>query len=525
MNKNSKHFYESSDDEIVYGTQTQPREPLGFGGGLLSMTQESQCSHPVATTVSTNRCRRHYFKKRQQQKHEHQQQHDSSADENDNSNTNSNNDDSEEEKPQLLKSTDDFDALAEFLNREPEPPAKRQNVAEPVGPLREPLEERDYTLMSNSTQIDFPMHHDDDEDENNFATSTRNASAVEPALTGSEYTTKISRTPYNQSGSTLLDIAAMRQVKTKKKSPSSTAIDFQASLVSQLEKSRKRSRKEDVWSARLGGASTKNMRTAAVIEPPRKITEKTSTVATRPNHWDDHSSRTMRSAYSISQTTRTTSNRMHDMTARSRKLSEATKCSSLSAINPAPNSTRKDPTIANTNTTTVTPPIFTFAPAFLVNSKPSNDAVEEPTQSLAEPPPCSSPKVRNKTRVRVGPLLQTLRKVRSAVDSDMVRFQSGMYPPGKKDCQDPRQRASSRLYVTIVGTPVPWGIHEEKLTVLASLGEDCTQSSSRLAHVTFTYATARTQRLTPGSKLVIYNPVVVPGTPSLVLATQLCEAC
>lgn len=519
LNKNVNHFYESSDDEIVYGTQTQSHRPVGFGEGL-SMTQDSQCNHPVATTVVTIRPRRQRIKQRQQQ------QHHSSADDNDDKD-NSNSDESEEEKPQPLKATDDFDSLAAFLDREPEPPAQRQLIAEPVVALTEPFEERDYTLMSNSTQIDFPMHNDDDDcDDDDYAAPTRNASAVEPALTGTEYTTQSSRAPFTyQSRTTLLDIAAMRRVKTKKKSPTSTAIDFQASLLSQLEKSRKRSRKEDVWSARLGGASTNKMRTAAVIEPTRKITKKTSTVASRPNHWDDLST-TMRSAWNLSQTTRTTSSRMHDMTARARKLSEATKCSTLSAVTPAPNSIRKNPTVANTGNTTAatttTTPIFTFAPAFLGNSKPTSDAVEEPTQSFAAPPPCYSPKARSKHRVRAGPLLQTLRKVRSAVDSDVVRLQSGMYPPGKKDCNDPRQRASSCLHVTIVGTPVPWRINEEKLTVLACLGDAATTSS--LAHVTFTYATARTQRLAPGSKLVIYNPVVVPGTPNLVLATQLCEA-
>lgn len=130
-------------------------------------------------------------------------------------------------------------------------------------------------------------------------------------------------------------------------------------------------------------------------------------------------------------------------------------------------------------------------------------------------------------KLKAGPLMKRLRALRSAVDADRVRFQSGMYPFGQSasrrfDLSDPRNRATSYMDVSIVGEPVPWE-ENGRVTVLgfihaneklpSSNDDAClvgTQISDCFAWLTFTYETAREQKLCQGSRLRIYNSIIVP---------------
>lgn len=140
-------------------------------------------------------------------------------------------------------------------------------------------------------------------------------------------------------------------------------------------------------------------------------------------------------------------------------------------------------------------------------------------------------------KLKAGPLMKRLRAIRSAIDGDKVRFQSGMYPFSQSanrrfDLSDPRNRASSYMDVTIVGDPVPW-VENERVTVLGfihvierlskrSTNDDDIRDlgltrSSCFAWLCFTYETAREQKLHKGSLLRIYNAICVPARTSIVL--------
>jgi hypothetical protein len=160
-------------------------------------------------------------------------------------------------------------------------------------------------------------------------------------------------------------------------------------------------------------------------------------------------------------------------------------------------------------------------------------------------------------KLRAGPLMKRLRAIRSAVDGDRVRFQSGMYPFTSRrfDLSDPRNCATSYMDVSVVGEPVPWS-ENERVTVLGFIhrnektkssdneaGIVCAQKSACFAWLCFTFETAREQKLCQGSQLRIYNAVSVPTkTPiqidglgeehvmkdrtcnQTVICTQLCES-
>ena len=158
--------------------------------------------------------------------------------------------------------------------------------------------------------------------------------------------------------------------------------------------------------------------------------------------------------------------------------------------------------------------------------------------------------------------MKRLRALKSAVDGDTIRFQSGMYPFAQSvnrrfDLSDPRNRAASYMDVSIVCEPVPWDEHE-RITVLGFIhksGKVTTKASGtsdsagrlmdggRFAWISFTYDTAREQNVRKGSKLRIYNTVSVPSSSTIqvrgagtendatieqrcdhtILCTQLCE--
>ena len=168
---------------------------------------------------------------------------------------------------------------------------------------------------------------------------------------------------------------------------------------------------------------------------------------------------------------------------------------------------------------------------------------------------------RNKSKkLKAGPLMQRLRTLRSAVDGDCVRFQSGMYPFAQSaskryDLTDPRNRATSYMDVSIVAEPVTWN-NNDRVTVLGFVHAHVKSKSlakaadvdtrgfrnAWFAWLSFTFDTAREQKLRQGSQLRIYNAIIVPSKESVqidglkislpeedrccaqtVLCTQLCE--
>eukprot|EP00566_Odontella_aurita_P004828 CAMPEP_0113552556 /NCGR_PEP_ID=MMETSP0015_2-20120614/15131_1 /TAXON_ID=2838 /ORGANISM="Odontella" /LENGTH=783 /DNA_ID=CAMNT_0000453543 /DNA_START=282 /DNA_END=2629 /DNA_ORIENTATION=+ /assembly_acc=CAM_ASM_000160 len=165
-----------------------------------------------------------------------------------------------------------------------------------------------------------------------------------------------------------------------------------------------------------------------------------------------------------------------------------------------------------------------------------------------------------------GLLMAKLRRIRSTVDGDNVRFQSGAYPfrPSKcrSDMNDPRNRAESHADVTIVGKPFPWSNGEKRLTVLGYVHFACskkklngsTASGSLLPSgnattagskygsredlstinfpcflwLCFTFDTAHAQKVGHNVPLRIYNAVVIGSqcgekTLPTALCTQICE--
>lgn len=165
-------------------------------------------------------------------------------------------------------------------------------------------------------------------------------------------------------------------------------------------------------------------------------------------------------------------------------------------------------------------------------------------------------------KLKAGPLMKRLKALKSAVDGDTIRFQSGMYPFAQSanrrfDLSDPRNRAASYVDVSIVCEPVPWDEHERitalgfihksaKVTTKANTSNSIGSvvDSGCFAWITFTYDTAREQNVRKGSKLRIYNTVAIPSSSSIqvrgfgiendatveqrcdhtILCTQLCEA-
>jgi hypothetical protein len=164
-------------------------------------------------------------------------------------------------------------------------------------------------------------------------------------------------------------------------------------------------------------------------------------------------------------------------------------------------------------------------------------------------------------KLKAGPLMKRLRSLRSAVNGDTIRFQSGMYPFAQSankrfDLSDPRNRAASYVDVSIVGEPVPWDEHDRitalgfihksaKVTTKGSTSDFAGRliGGSRFAWISFTYETAREQNVRKGSKLRIYNTVSIPSSSTIqvrgfsvendatieqrcehtILCTQLCE--
>ena len=140
----------------------------------------------------------------------------------------------------------------------------------------------------------------------------------------------------------------------------------------------------------------------------------------------------------------------------------------------------------------------------------------------------STPKRKQSKKLKAGPLMRRLRALRSAVEDDTIRFKSGVYPFAQTanrrfDLNDPRNRATSYMDVSIVRDPVSWDEHERKITALCFIhnsenvstsADDNTadEESRRFAWISFHYDTAREQNICKGSMLRMYNTVSVPSS-------------
>ena len=174
----------------------------------------------------------------------------------------------------------------------------------------------------------------------------------------------------------------------------------------------------------------------------------------------------------------------------------------------------------------------------------------------------------------MGPLRKRLQAIRSALDGDAIRLQSGQYPFTLRqsvDRNDPRNRATTVCDLTIVGHCVPWstageyssGYNNTKqqqqqcrlVTVLsyvhswmrplvrslAAANSDTTTTTSSdnntsnngtlgLVWAVFTHSKAQEQSLGKGTQLRVYNAICIPAGDSgssavqkMMLCTNLCE--
>ena len=175
----------------------------------------------------------------------------------------------------------------------------------------------------------------------------------------------------------------------------------------------------------------------------------------------------------------------------------------------------------------------------------------------------------------MGPLRKRLQAVRSAVDGDVIRLQSGQYPFSLRrsmDRNDPRNRATTVCDLTIVGQHfVPWGTGEYYSSGGGSHNKNTQQQSQHrlvtvLSHVhswtrpldrsvvatnsvtssenhnhndndalglvwaVFTQDKAREQSLGKGTQLRVYNAICIPAgdnggsaVQKMMLCTNLCE--
>ena len=475
------------------------------------MTHDDECSEDDNVTFLP---RRQY-----QQQYRADDNDDDDDDDNDDDN-NSENDDENDATRELQTaqdaSKDDFASLTAFLDQEP------------LHTGRGCILPQEHIMTIGCSHNSFPQN---DNSDFNDAHIDNQEHINGKGLEGVDVKPKVD-------DRSLFDIAVIRQAKVMKKSNTTnirtvtTRTKFSAKLMMDFTESRKRSHTTFADGMR--------------IDPSAESTSIVDSQLSRPMHWEGSlikritptatsavtailtskaNSTATATGSNWSQTSRTIgSNRHNDVSVRARKLSDATKWSML-----APAKSAK--TVMRTPLSSSTGGKVTFAPAFLGHCKHDETSANDPTHSNDDNPRAMSClnllQATPRPRIVAGPLLQTLRNVRMSVNGDVVRLQSGMYPPERKDRNDPRQRASLHMILSIVGALFPWR-NEEKVIALARMHTNEEGDTNKsLAYVTFTHATARTLSLTPGSTVCIYNPIVLPGEkvgdPSIVIATQLCE--
>lgn len=149
----------------------------------------------------------------------------------------------------------------------------------------------------------------------------------------------------------------------------------------------------------------------------------------------------------------------------------------------------------------------------------------------------------------MGPLMKRLKAIRSGMEGDAIRMQSGQYPFSVRsmDRNDPRNRATTVCNVTILGNPIAWGTdsvgehksfsaghhhaanHHRLVSALSYVHSwtrplvrstsngDSSGDDNMLGFVwaVFTYDKAREQTLGKGTQLRIYNAVGMTMVPPL----------
>lgn len=115
---------------------------------------------------------------------------------------------------------------------------------------------------------------------------------------------------------------------------------------------------------------------------------------------------------------------------------------------------------------------------------------------------------RKRRKKQVGNLTKLLHSIGNSIESDWVRFQSGSYPyrdlnDRQMDFNDPRNRAETVLDITVLGYPVPFISHSDKVAVLACVHSYSTNvSKGRVTNIQSTKRTGRFRHTTSSGMAV-----------------------
>ncbi|GAX24267.1 hypothetical protein FisN_4Lu594 [Fistulifera solaris] len=186
-----------------------------------------------------------------------------------------------------------------------------------------------------------------------------------------------------------------------------------------------------------------------------------------------------------------------------------------------------------------------FAASFM--SLPSNSAPI--SDKMTASPHLSSPQLQSSMGTRKkskalfsGRLCKRLQSIRDTIRGDKIRFQSGQYPFSvvSLDMNDPRNRATSLLDVTLVETSGTNYLESQKVVMLGFVHHATGRLSHLISHfawICFACDTARELLLEKGKQLRIYNSLsmelsgsfcgfsssTLPAVKTMILATTLCE--
>ena len=207
-----------------------------------------------------------------------------------------------------------------------------------------------------------------------------------------------------------------------------------------------------------------------------------------------------------------------------------------------------------------------YVPPSQYQDKVHQYSTSQPTPPIVKPRRSQSPPRMD------GPLMQRLKRLRSTIQGDMVRLASGQYPCSTSirrgssitnsvvDRNDPRNRATSVLDVTIIGRTIHDDNHTENMirsssshlvtvpcyvhqwtntnsnsttaTTTANVNPTAFLPSATFTDVVLTNDTILSQNVRYGSQLRIYNAIYIPmsSSPSnmnkssgCIVCTQLCE--
>ena len=192
---------------------------------------------------------------------------------------------------------------------------------------------------------------------------------------------------------------------------------------------------------------------------------------------------------------------------------------------------------------------LSFAPTFHKRHNPvtleeedkENEVARNTMMSLTTPAkrkPSRPSTLSSKKHKVVGPLARRLQSLRSVVEEDVMRLQSGMYKASSTDSYNPRKRAKSYVDITVITHPqtVPWTREHAMVTFSCQVHEYVdkkavdTSTYPDRAWFTCTTRTVRCLKLmdAPTTTVRVYNPewVVKVGAEDsrpILVCTQLCE--